>query len=47
MFSYLPALVTLRYFADRIYWQFDTPKDYHDTRKRSRWEVRLHLQAGQ
>jgi hypothetical protein len=29
MFSYLPELVTLRYFADRIYWLFDTPKDYH------------------
>jgi Transposase len=29
MFSYLPALVTLRYFADRIHWLFDTPKDYH------------------
>jgi transposase-like protein len=29
MFAYLPELVTLRYFADRIYWLFDTPKDYH------------------
>jgi hypothetical protein len=29
MFSYLPQLVTLRYFADRIYWLFDAPKDYH------------------
>jgi transposase-like protein len=29
MLSYLPALVTLRYFADRVYWLFDTPKDYH------------------
>jgi Transposase len=29
MFSYLPASVTLRYFADRVYWLFDTPKDYH------------------
>jgi hypothetical protein len=29
MFAYLPALVTLRYFADRIYWLFDTPKGYH------------------
>jgi hypothetical protein len=29
MFAYLPASVTLRYFADRIYWLFDTPKDYH------------------
>jgi hypothetical protein len=29
MFSYLPALVTLRHFAERVYWLFDTPKDYH------------------
>jgi hypothetical protein len=29
MFAYLPELVTLRYFADRIAWLFDTPKDYH------------------
>jgi hypothetical protein len=29
MFSYLPGLVTLRYFSDRIYWLFDAPKDYH------------------
>jgi hypothetical protein len=29
MFSYLPDLVTLRHFADRIAWLFDTPKDYH------------------
>jgi transposase-like protein len=29
MFSYLPALVTLRHFADRVHWLFDTPKDYH------------------
>jgi transposase-like protein len=29
MFAYLPASVTLRYFADRIHWLFDTPKDYH------------------
>jgi hypothetical protein len=27
--EYLPALVTLRRFADRIYWVFDTPKDRH------------------
>jgi hypothetical protein len=25
----LPALATLRRFADRIYWVFDTPKDFH------------------
>jgi hypothetical protein len=29
MVSYLPELATLRDFADRIYWLFDTPKDYH------------------
>jgi hypothetical protein len=29
MQEYLPALATLRQFADRIYWLFDTPKDYH------------------
>ena len=29
MLSYLPELATLRRFAERIYWLFDTPKDYH------------------
>jgi transposase len=29
MLEYLPALATLRRFADRIYWLFDTPKDFH------------------
>jgi hypothetical protein len=29
MLSYLPELVTLRRFADRMYWLFDTPKDFH------------------
>jgi hypothetical protein len=29
MLSYLPELATLRRFADRIYWLFDTPKDWH------------------
>ena len=29
MREYLPALRTLRHFADRIYWLFDTPKDRH------------------
>ena len=29
MLEYLPALATLRRFADRIYWVFDTPKDLH------------------
>jgi hypothetical protein len=29
MLSYLPELVTLRHFADRVYWLFDTPKDDH------------------
>jgi len=27
MLQYLPALATLRRFADRMYWLFDTPKD--------------------
>jgi hypothetical protein len=27
--GYLPELATLRRFADRTYWLFDTPKDYH------------------
>jgi Transposase len=27
--EYLPELATLRHFADRISWLFDTPKDYH------------------
>ena len=29
MLEYLPELATLRRFADRIYWLFDTPKDTH------------------
>jgi transposase-like protein len=29
MSEYLPELATLRRFADRIYWLFDTPKDFH------------------
>ena len=29
MLEYLPELATLRRFADRIYWLFDTPKDPH------------------
>jgi hypothetical protein len=29
MQEYLPVLTTLRRFADRIYWLFDTPKDLH------------------
>jgi transposase-like protein len=29
MLEYLPELSTLRRFADRIYWLFDTPKDLH------------------
>jgi transposase-like protein len=29
MQQYLPELVTLRRFADRIYWLFDAPKDFH------------------
>lgn len=29
MLEYLPELRTLRRFADRMYWLFDTPKDVH------------------
>jgi hypothetical protein len=29
MLSYLPELAVLRRFADRMYWLFDTPKDFH------------------
>ncbi len=29
MLEHLPELATLRRFADRIYWLFDTPKDLH------------------
>jgi hypothetical protein len=29
MLEYQPELATLRRFADRLYWLFDTPKDYH------------------
>jgi transposase-like protein len=29
MFAYLPDLVTLWHFADRVAWLFETPKDYH------------------
>ena len=29
MLEYLPELATLRRFADRLYWLFDTPKDFH------------------
>jgi len=29
MQEYLPESATLRRFAERIYWLFDTPKDYH------------------
>jgi transposase-like protein len=29
MQEYLPELATLRRFADRIYWLFDAPKDFH------------------
>ena len=28
MLEYLPELATLRRFADRLYWLFDTPKDF-------------------
>ena len=33
MLEYLPELATLRRFADRIYWVFDTPKDFHQAWK--------------
>src|SRR5215218_5164613 len=29
MLAYLPELATLRRFADRVHWLFDTPKDFH------------------
>jgi hypothetical protein len=29
MLEYMPELVTLRRFSDRIYWLFDTPKNLH------------------
>src|SRR3954452_14455485 len=29
MLEYLPELAMLRRFADRVYWLFDTPKDFH------------------
>ena len=29
MLEYLPELAALRHFADRVYWLFDTPKDFH------------------
>jgi hypothetical protein len=29
MQEYLPELATLRRFADRVYWLFDAPKDFH------------------
>ncbi|MBX6316247.1 MAG: transposase, partial [Isosphaeraceae bacterium] len=29
MLEYLPELATLRHFAERVYWLFDTPKDFH------------------
>ena len=34
MVSYMPELLTLRRFVDRMYWLFDTPKDYHQARCR-------------
>lgn len=29
MLGFLPELATLRHFADRVYWLFDTAKDFH------------------
>jgi transposase-like protein len=40
MLEYLPALATPRRFADRVYWLFDTPKDYHQARCRRSAVVR-------
>jgi ssDNA-binding Zn-finger/Zn-ribbon topoisomerase 1 len=40
MLEYLPELATLRRFADRLYWLFDTPKDYHQARCRRSAVVR-------
>jgi transposase-like protein len=38
--EYLPELATLRRFADRIYWLFDTPGDFHQARCRRSAVVR-------
>ncbi len=40
MLEYLPELATPRRFADRLYWLFDTPKDYHQARCRRSAVVR-------
>jgi hypothetical protein len=40
MLEYLPALATLRRFADRISWLFDTPKDFHQASGRRAAVVR-------
>jgi Transposase len=40
LLEYLPDLATLRRFADRLYWLFDTPKDYHQARCRRSAVVR-------
>jgi transposase-like protein len=40
MMEFLPGLSTLRRFADRIYWLFDTPKDYHQASCRRSTVVR-------
>jgi hypothetical protein len=40
MLTYLPELAPLRRFADRIYWLFDTPKDYHQASGRRATIVR-------
>jgi hypothetical protein len=41
MLEYLPELRTLRRFADRIYWLFDTPKDFHQASCRRAAIVRV------
>jgi hypothetical protein len=30
MLEYLPELASLQRFADRMYWLFETPKDFHE-----------------
>jgi hypothetical protein len=40
MLEYLPELVVLRRFADRMYWLFDSPKDFHQASCRCRAIIR-------
>jgi Transposase len=41
MLEYLPELATLRHFADRVYWLFDTPKNFHQAACRRSAIVRV------